>query len=73
MARNLLLRLGHQTPVLYSSSNAVLVPTHWSHRDLQAHRLPDSSAASHGACKPSSELRLSEEPGSADVEGGGYA
>ena len=32
------------------------------YRDLQAYRLSDCLTASHGACKPCSELRLSEEP-----------
>ena len=35
---------------------------YWSHRDLQAYRLSDGPAASHGACKPCSELGLSQEP-----------
>ena len=41
--------------------------------DYMSWALSDGPKASHGACKLSSELRLSQEPWSTDVEGWGYA
>ena len=51
-----------RSKLLQPESNAVLVQTYWSHRDLQAYRVSDGSAASHGACKLGCELGLSQEP-----------